>query len=83
MIQVVLGSQLECLRPTTALLEFFDLPDPDLYGRSRGELDPIRKEMIAAGESVFPDAIKLLEEAKADFEVMETHARDVEEGVSF
>lgn len=39
-------------------------------------------EQVAIGEIAFPEPVKLLKGAKADFDVMETHAREVEDGVS-
>lgn len=74
MIKAVLCDQIETLS-STSLLRFFQGME------NAGESYLV--EQVAIGESAFPDAVKLLKGVKADFEVMETHAKDVEDDVSF
>jgi hypothetical protein len=73
MINAVLDDQVECLN-SSALSHFFE--PPRQHTNAKSQLVPDAKS------HPFYDAIKFLMEAKADFEVMETDAKKIEEGVS-
>jgi hypothetical protein len=72
MINGVLADQVECLN-SPSLSHFFE-PPKHTSAKSQLVFDP--------KPHPFHDATKFLVEAKADFEVMETHAKKIEEGVS-
>ncbi len=73
MIKAVLFDQIETLS-STSLLRFFQ-------GKEKCE-EAHLVEQVAIGKSAFPDPIKLLHATKADFDVMETHSKEIEDAVS-